>query len=205
MLADSRLNIDWQEDFRTPNPVTTRITVKGTLDNGGREALNFPSSSFLKGPTIVEATLTGHRGSLLAADMTMDLAPAILNLDLIGLNKPAGFPALAHVGATFGPASSIRSETMKITGPGIMANGNAAFDKAGHLTQIAFPAIHFGAANDFSFNLTRGASGEDISIRGLSLDGSRLAGRGGGDNSGAGGNSDISIEGPFHIIARSIA
>jgi len=202
LLADSRLNIDWQEQFRTPNPVTTRITVNGALDNGGREALNFPSSSFLKGPAIVEATLTGHRGSLLAADMTMNLAPTVINLEPVGLIKPAGIPALAHIGATFGAASSVRSETMKITGPGILASGSAAFDKTGRMTQISFPVIHFGAANDFSFNLTRGASGEDISIRGHSLDGSRLAGRGGGDNSGAGGNSDMSINGPFHIIAR---
>src|SRR5262249_2635966 len=66
-LADSRLNLDWTEDFRTKDPVTTHITVKGTLDNGGREALNFRSAGFLKGPALVTANLTGHRGQLLTA------------------------------------------------------------------------------------------------------------------------------------------
>jgi hypothetical protein len=207
LLADSRLNIDWVEDFKTSNPVTTRIAVKGPLDSGARSALNFPSSSFLKGPTLINATLTGHRGSLLTADMAMDLGPSILNLDLIGLNKPAGFPASAHVTATFGPESSIKAETMKISGPGISASGGASFDKDGHLTQLSFPSVHFGAVDDFSFNMTRGPSGQEISIRGHSLDGSRIAGKGKGEASASSGSTggpgnDMSFEGHFHIDAQ---
>ena len=194
MLADSRLSLNWDEDFRTSNPVTTRIEVKGTLDSGGREALNFPSADFLKGPSTINATLTGHRGSLLTADMTMDLAPSVLNLDLIGLNKPAGYPATAHVTASFGSESSIKAETMTISGPGVSVSGNAAFDKEGHLSQLAFPAVHFGAANDFSFNMTRGTSGVNITVKGKSLDGSHLGGHGNG--------GDMTLEGPFHVNAH---
>jgi Protein of unknown function/AsmA-like C-terminal region len=195
MLADSRLALDWDEDFRTPNPITTRIAVKGTLDSGGREALNFPSADFLKGPSTIAATLTGHRGSLLTADMTMDLAPAMLNLDLIGLNKPAGFPATAHVTASFGPESSIKAETMVISGPGVAVSGSAAFDKDGHLAQLSLPSVHFGAANDFSFNMTKGASGANITVKGKSLDGSHLGGHGNG-------GGDMTLEGPFHVNAH---
>jgi len=205
LLADSRLAIDWVEDFKTSNPITTRIVVKGPLDSGARAALDFPSSSFLKGPTFINASLTGHRGSLVTADMAMDLAPANLNLDLIGLNKPAGFPASAHVTAMFGPQSSIRAETMKVSGPGISATGGASFDKDGHLTQLSFPAVHFGAANDFSFNLTRNQSGQEISIRGHSLDGSRLGGKGKNEDtpSGSGGSGhDMTLEGPFRVDAQ---
>ena len=196
MLADSKLTLDWTEDFRTSDPVTTHVQVKGVLDNGGRDALNFPSSSFLKGPANVTATLTGHRGALLNADMTLDLAPSTLTLDLIGLNKPAGFPTSARVTANFGPQSTIRSETMKISGPGVAANGSASFDKDGHMTQLAFPLIHFGAIDDFSFNMTRGPAGTDIALRGRSLDGTKLGGR------GTGGSGDTTLEGPFHLSAR---
>jgi len=196
MLADSKLALDWTEDFRTSDPVTTHVQVKGVLDNGGRDALNFPSSSFLKGPANVTATLTGHRGALLNADMTLDLAPSTLSLDLIGLNKPAGFPTSARVTANFGPQSTIRSETMKIGGPGVTANGSASFDKDGHMTQLAFPLIHFGAIDDFSFNMTRGPAGTDIAVRGRSLDGTKLGGR------GTGGSGDTTLEGPFHLSAR---
>ncbi|HVU20976.1 MAG TPA: AsmA-like C-terminal domain-containing protein, partial [Rhizomicrobium sp.] len=194
LLADSRLAFDWSEDFRTSNVVTTRIGVKGTLDSAGREALNFPSAAVLKGPTTITAALTGHRGSLLSADMTMDLAPAALNLDLIGLNKPSGFPANAHVTASFGPQSSIKAETLMLSGPGVAVNGNAAFDKDGHLISLSFPNIHFGAANDFSFNLMKGPSGATVTVRGRSLDGSRLGGHGAGD--------DMKLEGPFRVVAR---
>ena len=196
MLADSKLALDWTEDFRTSDPVTTHVQVKGVLDNGGRDALNFPSSGFLKGPSNVTATLTGHRGALLNADMTLDLAPSTLTLDLIGLNKPAGFPTSARVTANFGPQSTIRSETMKISGPGVAANGSASFDKDGHMTQLAFPLIHFGAIDDFSFNMTRGPAGTDIAVRGHSLDGTKLGGR------GTGGSGDTTLEGPFHLSAR---
>ncbi len=199
-LADSRLTLDWTEDFRTKDPVTTRIAVKGTLDDGGREALNFRAGDFLKGPANVNATVTGHRGAILSADMNMDLTPATLTLDLIGLNKPAGFPTSAKVSAVFGPASTIRSETMRISGPGVTANGSATFDKDGHLSQIAFPQIKFGAIDDFAFTMTRGPAGTEISVRGKSLDGTKLASRG-GSNSAANDN-DTTLEGPFKISAR---
>lgn len=211
LLADSRMNFDWTEDFRTKDPVTTRIAVKGTLDNGGREALNFRASDFVKGPALVNATILGHRAALLSAEMNLDLAPAVLTLDLIGLNKPAGFPTTAKVTATFGPVSTIRTETMKISGPGVTANGLANFDKDGHMVQLAFPQIKFGAIDDFSFNMTRGQGGTEISLRGHSLDGTKLASRGGSKKSDAGGNGataaavgndTASIEGPFKISAR---
>ena len=35
-LADARLNVDWTEDFRTKDPVTTRLTVKGADDRRRR-------------------------------------------------------------------------------------------------------------------------------------------------------------------------
>ncbi|HWA90036.1 MAG TPA: AsmA-like C-terminal domain-containing protein [Rhizomicrobium sp.] len=204
-LADSKLQLDWLEDFRTKDPVTTRIAVKGTLDNAGREALNFRSGAFLRGPALVNATITGHRGQLLSADMTMDLTPSRLMLDLIGLDKPAGFPASARVGATFGPESAIRSETMKISGPGVTATGGATFDSNGHMVQLAFPTIKFGAIDDFAFTLTRNAGTTEIVLRGRSLDGTKLASRGSSSaNGGAGSASDSSttIDGPFKINAR---
>ncbi|MEI9931957.1 MAG: hypothetical protein WDM89_15820 [Rhizomicrobium sp.] len=131
--------LDWTEEFHATGPITSKIAVKGTLDSGGREALNFPSAAFLSGPTTINATLTGHRGSLLTADMEMDLASAALNLDLIGLNKPEGFPASAHITASFGPESAIKAETMTVTGPGVSLSGNAAFDKDGPFAAACLP------------------------------------------------------------------
>jgi hypothetical protein len=206
LLADSRLSLDWVEDFRTKDPITSRIQVKGMLDTAAREALNFRAADFLKGPASVTATILGQRGSVVSADMTMDLAPATLNLDLIGLYKPAGFPTTARVTANFGPGSTIRSETMKITGPGVTANGEAQFDAGGHMTQLFFPLVKFGAINDFSFNLNRANGGTEITLRGRSLDGTRLATRGSNKSADGGASPassvDTSIDGPFKISAR---
>jgi len=194
MLEDSKLALDWQEDFRTRSEVTTRVAVKGVLDNGGRKAIGLPSTNMMDGPSNIAATLTGHRGALLTADMTMDLAPTKLKFDLIGLDKPEGFPTVAHITAAFGPQSSLRSGSMKLSGPGVTANGSAVFDKDGHLAQASFPTIRFGPIDDFSFGMTRGPSGTDIVIHGRSLDGTRLASQSGGD--------DTRIDGPFHINVR---
>ncbi|HWA02081.1 MAG TPA: AsmA-like C-terminal domain-containing protein [Rhizomicrobium sp.] len=204
VLADSKLAISWDEDFKTSDPITTRITAKGMLDSGGRAALNFHSSDFLGGASGITAVLTGHRGALLNAEMTMDLTPSVLSLDMVGLNKPAGFPAEAKVDATFGPASTIKSETLRISGPGIAANGHATFDKNGHLTQLEFPAVHFGAANDFSFNLRRDGPAQQITIRGRSLDGSKLAKQGKRNDAqgGGGGAGSSMLEGPFQVSAK---
>jgi hypothetical protein len=198
-LADSKLNFDWTEDFKAAGPVTTRIALKGLLADGAREMLNFHSADVLKGPIGVSGTLTGHRGGLLQADMTMDLAPATIALDLIGVSKPSGFPATAHVSATFGPASTIKTETMKLTGPSISAQVNATFDKTGRLATLTAPAVRIGASDDFSLNVTRGPNGIDILMRGHSLDGSRIASRGSGSS---GGGDEASFAEPFHVNAK---
>jgi len=197
-LADSRLAVDWTEEFKSASPLSTHINVKGTLGEGGRETLGFPSAGLLKGPVEVNAVLTGQRGQLRNADMAMDLTPAVLRIDLLGVNKTAGSPANAHVNATFGGRSVVRSETLKLSGPGIAATASAVFNEEGHLANLSIPSVRVGSNEDFSLNLKRDGSGTDIAIRGHSLDGTRLASKGSGGN----GDDDQLIEGPFHISAR---
>ena len=74
MLADSRLNTDWQEDFGTDQPVTTRLNAKGILSDAARKALNVGLQNILTGPVAVDADISGHRGQLLSADVSMDQA-----------------------------------------------------------------------------------------------------------------------------------
>ena len=119
----------------------------------------------------MSAVLTGRRGALTTADMTMDLTPAVLSIDLLGVNKTAGFPASAHVTATFGEAQHRSLRKLKISGPGIAATASAVFDEEGHLANLSIPSLRVGSSEDFSLNLKRDASGTDIAIRGRSLDG----------------------------------
>jgi hypothetical protein len=201
-LGSSRLNIDWVEDFRTTGAVTTRIGVRGLLDQGGREALGFHADDYLRGPVGIVATLSGRRGQITAADMTLDLTPATLSLDLVGINKPSGFPASAHAVAAFGPHSAIQSESITITGPSLQVAMTLNFNEQGTLVSLNAPSVRSGTANDFAFNLTRGAAGVDIAVHGRSLDGSQIARRGSGTAKSGGAPSGGTFDEPFHINAK---
>lgn len=204
-LASSRLTIDWTETFRD-GPVTTKVNVKGPVDQAAREMLGLSIDEFVRGPVGITGTLTGRRGQLANADLNLDLTPSTLSFDLVGISKPAGFPAAGHAVAVFGPHSTIQSENMTITGPSLQATMAMTFDANGRLATLSAPSVKAGSANDFSFVMKRGGSSVDIELRGRSVDGTRIARRGsnsgGGSGGGKSGGSDGTFDGPFHINAK---
>jgi hypothetical protein len=202
LLATSRLTLDWVEDFKTRKDITTRIALKGMLDEAGRNALHLHVNDYLSGVVGVNGTLIGHRGQVTSADMNLDLTPSVLSLDLVGIGKAAGFPASAHGTATFGPHSALQSADLKITGPSLQATLTATFDPDGTMTSLNAPSVRSGSANDFSFNLVRNSAGLDISVKGRSMDGSRIARRGSSNTDANGTNADTNSDEPFHIAAR---
>jgi hypothetical protein len=201
-LATSRLALDWVEDFKTRTEITTRVTVKGLLDEAGRSALHFRANDYLSGVVGVNGTLIGHRGQLQSADMTLDLTPSALSLDLVGIGKPAGVAASGHGTGIFAPHGVLQSADLKITGPSIQATMAATFNPDGTMASLNAPSIRSGSTNDFSFSLTRNASGVDIAVKGHSLDGSRLARRGSGTETKNGTNANASFYEAFHITAK---
>jgi hypothetical protein len=204
-LADTRLNLDWTEDFKTTDPITTRLTVKGAMTEAGREALNIRLSPILRGTVPVSADITGHRGSLAHADVTVDFTPASLAVPIVNLEKPAGQAATGHVGVNFGPADTVQGETIRINGAGLTIAGTADFNRNGELTVLNLPTVRMGALNDLSFQLSRGPAGNDYLLRGHSLDGSKIGRTGSNEQPGglqAAMQTDDSIQGHFHIDAR---
>jgi hypothetical protein len=177
-LADSRLTVDWTEDFKTTDPITTRLAVKGQITDQARAALNIGLSNILTGPVGVTGTLQGHRGSLRTADTQLDLTPANVLIPIVHLSKPAGQAAAGHVTVNFGAGDNISDETIRLTGPDLTASGTATFDAHSVLTQLNFPSVKLGTLNDFSFTLNKTAQGDAYVLRGHSLDGS-LVGRNG--------------------------
>src|SRR5262249_15372184 len=152
-------------------------TAKGTMDRAAREALALHTEDFLSGPMGVTATIVGHHGQLLRAEMDVDLAPATIEFGLLGINKPAGAPATAPVLTTFGQGNVLKSEDIRVVTPsGGGFTAIASFGSGGSLTALSIPAVRFGSANDFSFALTRSPSGVvNVELRGHSLDGSHIA------------------------------
>ncbi len=206
-LATSRLNVDWVENFQSAaGTLSTVVGVKGLLDQAGRDALGFRAIDYLHGPVGVTGTLTGKRGQLVAGDLALDLTPAALSLDLLGISKPAGFPASAHALLAFGPHSVLHTASITIAGPSLLAAMTIVFDDNGRLVSLNAPSIKSGAANDFAFNMTRNASGVDIAVRGRTLDGTQIARR--GSSSGNSGARDTAaadngtFDEPFHITAK---
>ena len=190
----SKLTLDWTEEFKE-KPVTTKVSVKGAVDDTARAALGFNAKDYLKGPIGVTGTLSGHRGALQQASLALDLTPAMVTLDLIAYNKPAGFPMAARVGISFGPGSTPETQSFRATGPGTSISAMARFEPSGRLVSLQASNVRIGAQNDFNLSLTRGVYGIEILLRGHSLDGSRLG-------SQSGGSDQAKFDEPFHINAK---
>ena len=202
-LADARLNVDWTEDFRTKDPITTRLAVKGNMTEGGRAALNINLQRYFRGTVPINADITGTRGSLVRADVAVDFTPATLSVPIVNLEKSPGQSASGRIVANFAPGNVLSDETIRITGPVLNATGTANFNQAGELTVLNFPSVRMGPLNDLSFQLTRNDNGHDYVLRGRSLDGSKI-GRNGTNEvpGGAAQARDDTPEGPFRINAR---
>ncbi|HVZ27232.1 MAG TPA: AsmA-like C-terminal domain-containing protein, partial [Rhizomicrobium sp.] len=205
-LADARLNVDWTEDFKTSDPITTRLQVKGQVTDAARAALNIGLSSILTGPVGVTAALQGHRGDLRTGDAQLDLTPANILIPIVHLNKPAGQAAGGRVMVNFGAGSNISDETIRLTGPTLAANGTALFDGKGALTQLNFPSVKLGTLNDFSFVLTKNPQGDIYTLRGHAMDGSLVGRNGSTTPASPGANAstpqDETPSGAFRIDAK---
>ncbi|HUE66474.1 MAG TPA: AsmA-like C-terminal domain-containing protein [Rhizomicrobium sp.] len=204
-LADSRLNVDWTEDFKTADPVTTRLQVKGNMTEAGRAALNINLLRFFRGTVPITADMTGHRGNLLHADVNVDFTPATLSVPIVNLEKSPGQAASGRIGVNFGPANALQDETIHISGPVLNLNGTADFGKNGDLTVLNLPSLKMGALNDLSFQLSRGPNGDDYLLRGHSLDGSKIGRTGSNEQPGgtqAAAQADDTPEGRLHIDAK---
>ncbi len=204
-LADSRLTVDWVEDFKTSLPITTKLNVKGQITDAGRAALKVGLVNILTGPVGVNGTLLGNRGSLRTADLQLDLTPAALLIPIVHLGKPAGQAAMGRINVNFGANDNIADETIRVTGPNLAANGTANFDRNGVLTTLNFPSVKMGTLNDLSFTLARTPQLDSYTLRGHSMDIS-LVGRDGNTNSSGANASapapDETPNGAFRIDAR---
>jgi hypothetical protein len=209
-IAGSRLNLDWTEDFRTQDPITTRVRAIGALGDDARKVLGFGLDDIVTGPASVDATITGNRGSLRAVDMSLNVSQTHIGLDMLGVEKPVGTAMTANANVVFAPGNLIQSTTFRLTGPNGGSAGNAGFDREGKLSTLAFSALRIGAT-DIALNMVRNNGVTDVIIRGRQLDGTRMAARGSNESSAAkadpvaataGRVEEPSFKGPFHVNAR---
>jgi hypothetical protein len=205
LLADSRLMVDWTEDFTGKDPMTTRIAVKGILTDAARELLNIRLAKILTGAAPITASLQGQRGALRTADIVADMTPLTITTPIVNLQKLPGGAATARINVMFSPGAMPKDEVIRITGPALTASGTASFGPDGDLTQLNFPSVKMGALNDLSFVMNRTSAGDDYVLRGHSMDGSRT-GRAPDAPPGvapaAAPPPDLTPDGRFHVSAR---
>jgi hypothetical protein len=200
VLGATNVAIDWNETFKTQSPVTTRMTIKGTLDDATRAAMNLRLGSYLTGPIGAVAQLEGHRGSIQRAQATLDLTPATINLDLINYRKAAGVPASAQITARLDDAGNLRSEDVMLSGAGLAVRGTANVGPNGDLEHLDIPVAHLGPVNDFAFTMTHTAmAGLDLAVSGRSLDGTALGRRDPNANDAPSNATTALANNPFHV------
>jgi hypothetical protein len=171
-----------------------------------RSLLNIDIGKIVTGVWPVTAGITGHRGDLIQADATVDLAPAVITIPFVNLGKAPGEAASAHVVVNFTPDGHVSDQTFRLTGPGLTANGTASFDKNGALTRVDFANVRRGPLNDLGFTLTKGANGDTYDLHGRVLDGSSI-GRNASCNAAPSGPKapeklDEKPDGGYRIIAH---
>jgi hypothetical protein len=199
------LEVDWNELFNSKSGVTTNLTAKGTLDEEARNALKLHLSDLLSGPVGIVAQLSGSRGTIRDARVTVDLTPATLSWDPISFKKAPGSGASAQVSAHLDATGNIETADVSLSGSGLMAQGTLLmaqgtlnFTPEGGIAHAEFPTFRAGPQNDFSLSLSQTATrGFDISLRGHSADGSAFGKR----QTNSGGSAQESNT-PYHVVAR---
>lgn len=198
-FRDIPLAVEWNEEFKARGDITTKLVVRGTLNDQARAALKLKLGDIVSGPVGVVANLTGNRGSIRAAQASVDLTPATVNLNPIGYVKPPGRAAAAQVSLRLDSKGNLTGADIAVSGSGLAAQGTLGFAPDGSLSRAEFPQLRAGPANDFALTLTESASGgADIFIRGRSADGSTIA----KEDTGASEAAKQESNTPYHVVAR---
>jgi len=206
VIGDQRFTIDYTEDFKTSDAVTSRIAAKGLLTPAVRDLLSINIGKVVTGYWPVTAAITAHRFELIQADATVDLTPAIITVPFVDMGKPAGEGAQARVLVNFTQDGRVSDQSFRVTGANLSANGTANFDKAGALARLDFTNVRRGPLNDLGFTLTKTANGDVYDLHGRVLDGSSI-GRNASCNAAGGGpkapeRPDEKPDGSYRIIAH---
>ena len=103
-LADARLAMDWQEDFKTGDPITTRINAKGTMTDAARQALNVGLAEYpARAGDGQRRSCRAIVASFPPPMSTMDLTNAALVVPILHLGKQPGQAAAGHIQVNFAP------------------------------------------------------------------------------------------------------
>ncbi|MGQ0741721.1 MAG: YhdP family protein [Alphaproteobacteria bacterium] len=168
------LDFKWSEQFAT-GPVTTRVEIKGIMDDEGRTKLGLPDAGLVFGPSRISLALVGRRAQFTSAVLRADLKDAEISVPTINWNKPAGQPATLSGNLHFGSKGTVAIKDFRVAGNGIDIRGGFSIDEKGGLLSAAMPVIRTGTTNDFTATMTPIPSGGlQVLIAGKTYDASKV-------------------------------
>lgn len=200
-VGSTNVDLDWTEAIKTA-PVTTHLTVRGTLDDAARAALSLHTEDLLSGPVGVVASLDGFRGAIQHATIDADLTPAAVSVDLVNIKKAPGNRATAQIAARLDARQNLQTADINISGGSLTARGTARFGTSGNLEMLDLASVKDGGLNDFALTMSETpANGFNLAVSGHSADGTAIGHKSTKPSGATKPNAPESNE-PFHVSAR---
>lgn len=148
------------------------LRLTATLDDNDREQLGLAINHLLKGPAIVDLSISDPESEHPAMHVQVDLTNAALTLDNMAWRKPPGQSAVLRFDVHKGDKGRTELQNFKIIGNAIAIDGWVALGSDRRLTSFYFPEFSFDVITqlEISGNL---ASNDvwKIKVKGRTYDG----------------------------------
>lgn len=174
-LNGVQADLSWTEIFESKGKPSSRIKLRTTVDDAGREALGLSLEDFMEGPVTVHADMIGKGPNLMSAALSVDFGETILKQEVIGWKKPAGIFALGTMNVDFSDPTKFSFTDFQIKGPTTHIEGHFVVDERGDALETILPIVRLGTETDISMSAIKQedgalhitASGPKFDARGL--------------------------------------
>ena len=171
-LSGVPLQLVWREEFSPPaGAPSSRYDVAAVLSETDLETLAIDPGPYFAGRMVARMTLFGNGPELLGGRLEADLAPAELDLGLLGWQKPFGRPASLSFEMDFGAGAAMPVDNVVFQSGEDRFEGSVTVDReTGALRRAGLDRLILGRTT-VAGEIRRGADGGlTIDIAGSSLD-----------------------------------
>ncbi len=126
-IGRAPLQLRWHDVLAGAARGRRTISVKGTLDADGRQALGADLGSWLEGPVDVHAHLAPKTQGATSLNLLIDLTPASINVPLINVVKDAGAPGWSDARVLLEGGKITAVDAFHLEAAGASMSGHALF------------------------------------------------------------------------------
>jgi len=177
-LAGVPVALTWTQSLNASDAIRTRYTVRGRVDDTGRENLGLDFfADMLKGPVDVDLDFTVGASRQAQATLKLGLGDAALDIAKLDWSKSPGIPATAQLKLDFADDRLTAIRDAVITGEGVEAQLAAGFSPSGDkdsLTSLEMRRLVLGKTNVTGSLAQRPEGGCRLQVTGPSFDAAGL-------------------------------